>query len=177
MHDILLRVFEWSYFAYFGIAVLLLLSWTIFAVLLRKYSNVWRVINIIGACVVVFVILCVTLLTRTRGEQLLRLIPFSSFELAIVYNDVYKQIVMNMLLFIPFGLAFPFVFQKTKHPVLWTILLAILFSLVLETFQCVFALGEAETDDIIFNTVGAAIGTLPFMIMNRLKNRIEKNEQ
>ena len=43
------------------------------------------------------------------------------------------------------------------------------FSMKIELVQFVFGLGLCETDDVIFNTLGAAFGTLAFVCSRRLK--------
>lgn len=62
----------------------------------------------------------------------------------------------NILLFIPIGLLFPMVTWKTKW--YWTIGVGLSFSLLIETIQLFTSLGYFDPDDIILNTLGAAIG-------------------
>ena len=69
-----------------------------------------------------------------------------------------------ILLFTPFGLTLPFCLKR--HPVRTTILAAAGFSMMIELVQFVFGLGLCETDDVIFNTLGAAFGTLAFVCSN-----------
>lgn len=175
MHDFLSRIFEWSYSAFIEIAVLILLIWSLLALLLRKHKNAWRIVNIVGLLLAVAMILYVTLINRSEGKQILRLIPFSSFELAKQYHDVYTQIIINVILFMPIGLTLPFILQNRKHAVLWTILCALAFSTAIEAFQFIFSLGEVETDDVIFNTLGTAIGALPYVIIGIINKRTDKN--
>lgn len=66
--------------------------------------------------------------------------------------DVRWQIYMNIFLFIPYGAILKSL--GTKHP----IFIALLTSIFIELMQFVFALGLCETDDVINNTMGAAIG-------------------
>ena len=42
------------------------------------------------------------------------------------------------------------------------------FSMMIELVQFVFGLGLCETDDVIFNTLGAAFGTLAFVIQQQM---------
>ena len=71
-----------------------------------------------------------------------------------------------ILLFIPFGVTLPFCLKR--HPVRATILAAAGFSMMIELVQFVFGLGLCETDDVIFNTLGAAFGTLAFVIQQQI---------
>ena len=72
---------------------------------------------------------------------------------------------MNVFLFVPMGLALPFALpEKMPHKVLVSVLCAVILSTMVEILQYVFHLGRAETDDVICNTLGAAIGTFAFML-------------
>ena len=62
------------------------------------------------------------------------------------------QNINNILAFIPYGLLFP----KKNRKIL--LLSAIAFSSSIETIQYLFNLGWCELDDVICNTLGAAIG-------------------
>ena len=69
-----------------------------------------------------------------------------------------KGIILNILLFVPFGYLLPTLFPQLKW---WqVILLALTFSLCIEFLQLLTRLGYADIDDMINNTCGAAIGFL-----------------
>ncbi len=71
-----------------------------------------------------------------------------------------------ILVFTPVGLTLPFCLKR--HPVRITILAAAGFSMMIELVQFVFGLGLYETDDVIFNTLGVAFGTLAFVIQHQV---------
>lgn len=72
---------------------------------------------------------------------------------------------MNVFLFVPMGLTLLFALpEKMNHKVLLSVLCAMVLSMIVEILQYVFQLGRAETDDVICNTLGAAIGTLAFSL-------------
>jgi glycopeptide antibiotics resistance protein len=81
---------------------------------------------------------------------------------------------MNMLLFIPFGMTFPFALpNRFKNKVAVTIGTAFVISLVVEFMQFCFRLGLCETDDVIMNTLGATIGTVSYVLYEwETKHRI-----
>ena len=61
----------------------------------------------------------------------------------------------NIIWFVPFG----FLLKKlTKLSIIKIILLGFLLSLFIETMQYIFGMGVSEIDDLILNTIGAAIG-------------------
>lgn len=63
------------------------------------------------------------------------------------------QYVQNILLFIPYGLLFPW--KDNWKRVLVT---ALVLSISIELSQFIFNLGWCEVDDVISNTLGAMIG-------------------
>ena len=77
-----------------------------------------------------------------------------------------RNIILNILLFIPFGYLLLSLFP---HLSWWhVILLGLTFSLCIELLQLITKLGYADVDDLINNTLGAAIGWLCYKLI--LKN-------
>ena len=73
-----------------------------------------------------------------------------------------KNIILNILLFIPFGYLLPSLFTRLRC---WqVILLGLAFSLCIELLQLITKLGFADVDDLINNTLGAAIGWLCYKL-------------
>ena len=67
------------------------------------------------------------------------------------------EILLNILLFVPFGYLAPYYFKK--HSKWWTIILAgFVFSLFIETTQFITHLGCFDAADLMHNTIGAWIG-------------------
>ena len=140
------------------------LIWTAAMLLLRGKAR--SVLAIIGAALSIWIIFLLTIFGRSGGgDQGISLIPFITFVNAKAQPELYRTMYMNMLLFLPFGLSLPFVMQKKmRHPILATILSAFGMSACIEIVQYVFHLGKCETDDVIMNVLGAAIGTTAFLI-------------
>ena len=57
------------------------------------------------------------------------------------------------------------------------VLLAFLFSACVEFCQYKFALGYAEVDDVIHNTLGAAIGVFAYNPLSELTDRLFKRKK
>ena len=78
--------------------------------------------------------------------------------------------VLNMLLFVPFGYLLP-----QRKPLKWyqVVGVGLLTSLLIETCQLVFRFGVFELDDLVKNTMGAALGWLLYAGLDRL---FKKNE-
>lgn len=150
--------------------------WGIIAFLLsRHWSAILQIINILFFIVCILAILYLTLFSRNVYKHDLVLIPFHFLIKAREQPELYRSMLMNVFLFMSYGLSLPFAFPSTiSRPVLWTVASAMFFSLLIEMTQYWFLLGCAEADDIIMNTSGALIGGSAFLIRNQLMN-IQKN--
>lgn len=97
--------------------------------------------------------------------SMVNLIPFSTVmeffnrlqEQTINADIVIRNLVFNLFMFVPMGMALPVLFEK-KFDKLWKVTLFV-FSLVIfiEIIQFITFLGSADIDDLILNT----LGTLP----------------
>lgn len=152
----------------FGI---LIVAW---AVLNSNLNKLKKLLNVAIAFATFLVIAYSTLLKRTVGNYQLELRPFYTFVMAQEQVEYYRTFFMNALLFVPLGLSMPYVLSKKprKWTVFVTIGFACIFSVGIEFFQYYYHLGRCETDDVIANTLGAAIGTLSYLLyMHILKNQ------
>lgn len=138
--------------------------WTIAMVLLRGKAR--RIAAIVGAVLAIVLILMITVLGRSHETaREISLIPFISFENAKLQPELYRAMFMNVLLFMPFGLSFPFVLHnKTWYSVCVTALIGGGLSIGVEVLQYILYLGKCETDDVIMNVFGVLIGTSSFVI-------------
>ena len=71
-----------------------------------------------------------------------------------------KGVVLNILLFIPFGYLIPMVWPQKKWTWWKIMLLGFAASFCIEIIQFITRLGFADVDDLMNNTVGAGIGYL-----------------
>lgn len=89
-------------------------------------------------------------------------------------EEAIRTMVMNVVLFLPFGLILLYVFNHIKNKRrkwLLCILIGFLVSVGVESIQYVFALGRAETDDVICNTLGCALRVLAEVVAEGIKKR------
>ena len=113
------------------------------------------------------VIAVATLTDRTPGliPTEPELIPFHSYRAVMAgeNKEILRSNFMNMILFYPVGLFACELMPKSLSQAKRIILVAVLFALVsvgIEFCQYHFALGQAEVDDVIHNSLGALIGAL-----------------
>jgi len=97
------------------------------------------------------------------------------FDTHLFYNllhmaDGYEKFqllysVGNIMLFVPLGLFLPLLFKHARH-FLVIVLIGLLSSLTIEFTQAIFTPTRYGTvDDLVFNTFGAVIGYLLFLII------------
>ena len=108
--------------------------------LLRKYPKTVKIINCAAALVALGGILYITVFRGSPGKQELILTPFQSFIEAKEQKEMYRELLMNVLLFVPFGLSLPFALTraqsgerrgKTRYAVI-TVAAAIVLSVTIE---------------------------------------------
>ncbi len=87
--------------------------------------------------------------------------PFlnGSFDQLPFVGASFQMVALNFFLFVPLGFLLPLALRFKKHRSLKVILIAVLFSVLIETVQ-IFIGRFFEIDDIIANSLGAVSGTL-----------------
>ena len=125
----------------------LLLVWSVIGATFYKYM---RFVGTVMAVIVIGAILYITV---------------SSFTRAKLQPEFYRTMLMNVFLFVPLGMPLPFMFGcGTGKRILFTVLVGFLLSLTVEATQYFARLGTAEADDVICNTVGAAVGSCSYLL-------------
>lgn len=118
-------------------------------------------------------ILLVTLFTRESTLQSAAApVPFWSWiEVICGHNTaILYQILLNILLFVPFGGLLKMTFRKIRLSVSW--LVGFLFSMAIELCQLVFHLGLFEWDDMLHNSLGCLIGCAAVWAVQAIRTRI-----
>ena len=127
-------------------------------------SRRWRILNAAVFAGIAAVIFYMTVCARGEETAEAVLVPFQNFREAREQPELYRSMLMNVLLFFPIGLSLPFVLGKWKLSVPVTVVLACLSSAGIEYLQYRYSLGRCEVDDVIMNTLGtyAGVRLLPF---------------
>lgn len=150
----------------------LLLVWSVIGAAFYKQM---RIIGAVLAVIAVGAVVYVTVYARGESNAVADLIPFSSFERAKIQPEMYRSMLMNVFLFMPLGLSLPYVFGGgTAKRILLTILIGFLLSVTVEAIQYIGHLGMAETDDVICNTLGTAIGSCAYLLSMLWRKLIKK---
>ena len=141
--------------------IILVIFWATLKNLAGK-SLWWGLFNAAVFLGTVAAILYMTVLARGEDPQVPVLLPFHSFMEAKIQPELYRSMLMNIFLFEPIGLSLPNILPKKAHPVAATVVFALFLSIGIEVSQFYFHLGRCETDDVIMNTLGAAIGAAAY---------------
>lgn len=78
-------------------------------------------------------------------------------------------IILNILLFIPFGYMLPCIFKKLQKALWGVVLIGFFCSLLTEIVQLVTHLGWFDLDDLLNNTIGCILGIILYRVF--LKER------
>lgn len=128
----------------------------------------------------IFVVLAATLLLRTASDtQWVDLQLFGEYRSAW-YNfsfSEWRNIVLNIGMFLPFGVLIPSLYPKLRS--VWKITaICLVGTLLIETTQLITRRGIFATDDILHNVLGGIIGyglfRCAFLILKNLPLRIHK---
>ena len=153
----------------------LLLLWPM---LCQRVGERRRVLlNTALACVAAFIILYTTILTRTPGVPEAILTPFASLTAARQQPELYREMLMNVFLFFPLGLTLSNALPRKWHRWLRIILITLIgcaLSAGIEYTQYRYALGLAETDDVICNTLGAFLGAASLLAAHAIEKHKER---
>ncbi|MCI5878501.1 MAG: VanZ family protein [Lachnospiraceae bacterium] len=104
------------------------------------------------------------------------LTPFREIRRFIVYRRtlgwfaVLSNLLGNVLAFVPFGMILPMLTPKCRN-FFHIVLLGGDFSLFVETIQLISKVGSFDVDDLILNTLGAALGYLVYRLIRRYFRR------
>ena len=149
--------------------------WPFFSVRTKSYG--WSIINFSLFLGSLTFILFATILTRTPGDYKPILTPFATFTAALQQPELYREMLMNVFLFFPLGLTLSNALPRKWHRwlrIILTTLVGCAFSVGIEYAQYRYALGMAETDDVICNTLGAFIGSTSLLIAPAIEKSRER---
>ena len=163
-------------------AFLVLLATGIFLFLCRKYYNRfwWR-----PAMACLLVLWLVTILWATVESRApvssgteISLVPFASYAAVLRGGnpELLRENLMNLFLFYPVGLLLAALLPgrwNRRGKLLLILLVCCFLSIGIELAQYRLSLGLAETDDVLHNALGGAVGVMAIHISE--KQRIAKD--
>ena len=153
----------------------LLIVWAMLS--LHKNQKKRTIINLVLCSITALTILYATILTRTPGDYKSILTPFATFTAALQQPELYREMLMNVFLFFPLGLTLSNALPRKWHRwlrIILTTLVGCALSAGIEYAQYRYALGLAETDDVICNTLGAFLGSTSLLIAHAIEKHKER---
>ena len=133
--------------------------------------------NFVLFCAAVIAILYATILNRTPGNYELILTPFAALSAARQQPELYRAMLMNVFLFFPLGLTLSNSLPRKWHRwgrIILTTFVGCILSAGIEYTQYRYALGMAEVDDVICNTLGAFLGAVSLLAAHAIEKHREK---
>ena len=143
----------------------------------RVGARRWRWGNLVLVLLMTAAILYATLFSRAEGGTGLILAPFASLTAARVQPELYREMLMNVFLFFPLGLTLSNALPRKWHRWLRIILSTLVgcaLSAGIEYVQYRYALGMAEADDVICNTLGAFLGAASLLAAHAIEKHKER---
>ena len=159
--------------------ILLMLALLIVWAMLSLHQNQRKrsIINLVLCSITALTILYATILTRTPGDYKPILTPFATFTAALQQPELYREMLMNVFLFFPLGLTLSNALPRKWHRwgrIILTTLVGCALSAGIEYAQYRYALGLAETDDVICNTLGAFLGAASLLAAHTIEKHKER---
>ena len=137
----------------------------------------WRLTNALLLLAATLIILYATILSRTPGTYAAVLTPFAALAAARQQPELYREMLMNIFLFFPLGLTLSNALPRRWHRwlrIALTTLTGCILSAGIEYAQYRFALGMAETDDVVCNTLGAFVGASSLLLAHAMEKHKER---
>ena len=165
---------QWILAAFFAGVLIAILYKFIMKATIKQCAVLALLITYIGF------IMSVTVFGRVSIEkQRYELMPFWSYYRLIIYqeNGFLFENINNMLLFMPIGFFLTYLIPNESKKLVLLIVLACMVSISIELLQFVLQRGVLETDDVIHNVIGAALGYLVCIFFSVIKRNNKKDEK
>ena len=161
----------------FGGGAIIIVIWCLSEFFLYRKENLYRIVNLVLFVVYVCIVLTCTVLFRKQGYNSVSLIPFTTLSRAFSNIIVFKSVLLNILLFMPLTMFGCSGFDCIRKKRAWAIIaFGFGLSIMIETIQYVFSIGQTDIDDVIFNTLGLIAGYLIYrfhyqILLKRIQSR------
>lgn len=143
-------------------AFLIFLAFTAVLYVTRNNVRMGKTISAIFFFAAIYGILSYTVLHRTASDT-------HTFVFATHNSESTREMFMNALLYYPLGLSLTALIGP------WSILIAFILSIAIESWQYLAGTGLAQGTDVIMNTLGSAIGSMPWIIVSVIIKRQKKS--
>ena len=127
-----------------------------------------RTVIILLETIYITLILCITLIGRKKGKFPLNNMFLTYKMLKWGIEPPLLDIFMNVIIFVPCGIICYWHYEeKGIRPIIKTMLAVFAISLMIETFQFFFQVGQFEVCDLLDNSLGGIFGGI-LVKMNKI---------
>ena len=92
------------------------------------------------------------------------------------YGDALKQVILNVIMTIPFGILCPMLYKQKRFIFIKTFFATFFLSLFIELIQPIISTRTPDITDIITNTTGGVIGVLIYFLFKVLITKKSKKQ-
>ena len=161
-----IRIYALSAKTVILIIFLLGFIWGVLQHLLNR--KLWKFINVAAVLCSLYGVLLYSAIGRQPSVE--HVIAF----FAPSGNEFFRELLMNVFLYFPLGLSLTVLIGP------WAILAGFALSLGIECWQYFAGTGLAQGTDVLCNTLGCAIGAIPWLVnrwIDKRRGRLGKDEQ
>lgn len=109
--------------------------------------------------------------TRVNGEPLSIIWDWTVNG---VWWYLFYNVVGNCIWFVPMGFLMPAIYKEVRKKPQWVIFIGMSVSSSIEVLQYILCTGVTDIDDVIFNTLGTAIGYFLWYVFDRIRKSQQK---
>ena len=135
-----------------------ILGWIMIMFLFKGNNKNQIIFNRLLLVIDIVLVVTFTISMRSRNETaIICLTPFNALLRGRTSPTNYKQIWINILMFLPLGMSLPSGFKFSWKQ---TVAVGFVFSVCIELIQFIAKMGVSEIDDVLANTLGVIIGVV-----------------
>ncbi len=156
------------------LAILIMISFLTVVGAVLYLIRCFRNINLgIAAILLLYLVIvgCVTVFSRsTSGDHTISLLRMDALERALRTHSIepVRHILLNIVLFVPLGLLLPYMDEDNLNDVIYALIFSLSLSVLIESTQLFWNLGQADLTDIMANVLGGGLGHLLYCLLRRL---------
>lgn len=165
---------------YPSIVVVIVIGYVLIAIMYGIYKN-WHHALMSFLVGYIVLVLYITVFSRPTNDHLrYSFLPFSTYyEIAKGDRFLLPQVVMNVVMFVPFGFILAAVCKSWDWKII--VIAGTAFSLLIELLQLIILKGSSELDDVIHNALGCLLGSglysaskIRYMFLGKITDSIKQ---
>lgn len=111
--------------------------------------------------------------TRVNGTPLVAVLNWAEKG---VWWHLFYNVVGNCVWFVPLGTLLPAIYRSYRKHIKRVVFIGMVVSTTIEILQYILCTGVTDIDDVIFNTIGTAMGYMLWAIFDSVRNLFKKRK-